>query len=206
MPMVLPAAYVTADMVRAMPNDGQRYELVWGELLVNPAPRPAHQRLVLRLGTALSTYCDTVGIVEAMLSPADITWSDDTLVQPDLFVVPRTEAASGDWRRVRTLLLVIEVLSPGTARHGTAHSRRARAAGADLSANVGAPGRERRDLTPPHGMVCRATSVACPRPSHAAAQRLATAPVARGTPRSAGATCARGRPGPAVRRRPARAP
>ena len=124
MPMVLPAAYVTADMVRAMPNDGQRYELVWGELLVSAAPRPAHQRLVLRLGAALSTYCETVGDVEAMLSPADISWSDDTLVQPDLFVVPRTEAASSDWRRVRTLLLVIEVLSPGTARHDRFTKRR----------------------------------------------------------------------------------
>lgn len=124
MPMVLPAAYVTADMVRAMPDDGQRYELVWGELLVSPAPRPAHQRLVLRLGTALGTYCDAAGEVEAMLSPADISWSDDTLVQPDLFVVPRAEAAAGDWRSVRTLLLVIEVLSPGTARHDRFTKRR----------------------------------------------------------------------------------
>ena len=32
-------AYYTADMVRALPDDGKRYETVHGELLVTPAPR-----------------------------------------------------------------------------------------------------------------------------------------------------------------------
>ncbi len=36
--------YYTADMVRAMPDDGNRYEVVYGELLVTHAPRPGHQR------------------------------------------------------------------------------------------------------------------------------------------------------------------
>ena len=30
--------YYTADMVRAMPDDGNRYEVAYGELLVTPAP------------------------------------------------------------------------------------------------------------------------------------------------------------------------
>ena len=41
--------YHTADMVRAMPDDGNRYEVVYGELLVTPAPRPWHQVVVQRL-------------------------------------------------------------------------------------------------------------------------------------------------------------
>lgn len=124
MPMVLPAAYVTADMVRAMPDDGNRYELVWGELLVSPWPRLTHQRIVLSLAAALKAYCDAARDVEAMISPADISWGDDTLVQPDVFVIPRHEGSGGDWRSVRTLLLVIEVLSPGTARHDRFTKRR----------------------------------------------------------------------------------
>lgn len=32
--------YYTADMVRALPDDGNRYEVVHGELLVTPSPRP----------------------------------------------------------------------------------------------------------------------------------------------------------------------
>ena len=48
MGMVAPV-YYTADMVRALPDDGNRYEVVHGELLVTPAPRLWHQKLVGRL-------------------------------------------------------------------------------------------------------------------------------------------------------------
>jgi Uma2 family endonuclease len=108
--------YYTADMVRAMPDDGNRYEVVYGELLVTPAPRAWHQVLVLRLSRALSEYLDreTLGIVLA--SPADISWGPDVLIQPDVFVVAAEEARTLNWRRMRTLLLVAEVLSPTTAR------------------------------------------------------------------------------------------
>ena len=67
--------YHTADMVRAMPDDGNRYEVVYGELLVTPAPRAWHQRLVLRVASALETYLaqhPDAGV--AFVSPADISW------------------------------------------------------------------------------------------------------------------------------------
>ena len=41
--------YYTADMVRALPGDGNRYETVHGELLVTPAPRLPHQHLLADL-------------------------------------------------------------------------------------------------------------------------------------------------------------
>jgi Uma2 family endonuclease len=50
--------YYTADMVRAMPDDGNRYEVVNDELLVTPAPRPWHQILVHRLSLAIGNYLD----------------------------------------------------------------------------------------------------------------------------------------------------
>ena len=46
--------YYTADMVRAIPDDGQRYEVVRGELLVTPAPRAWHQVVLSRMHVALS--------------------------------------------------------------------------------------------------------------------------------------------------------
>jgi Uma2 family endonuclease len=106
--------YYTADMVRALPDDGNRYEVVYGELLVTPAPRPWHQLLVHRLGVALALYLrhQPVGVV--LSSPADISWGPDVLVQPDVFVVPTGEARTLTWSRMRTLLLVAEVLSPSS--------------------------------------------------------------------------------------------
>jgi Uma2 family endonuclease len=116
--------YYTADMVRALPDDGQRYEVVHGELLVTPAPRLWHQHLHARMFGALWDYLrqEPVGLV--LSSPADLSWGEDDLVQPDLFVIPLQEARAGEWKQVRTLLLVIEVLSPSTARFDRFTKRR----------------------------------------------------------------------------------
>jgi len=108
--------YYTADMVRALPDDGNRYEVVYGELLVTPAPRSWHQILVKRLSFELERYLRNVPAVELLAAPADISWGTDVLVQPDVFVVDRDEARTLDWSRMRTLLLVAEVLSPSTSK------------------------------------------------------------------------------------------
>lgn len=116
MDMVVPV-YYTADMVRQLPDDGTRYEVVHGELLVTPAPRLWHQILAKRLCYALETYLQGKTVGELLFSPADISWGDDdVLVQPDLFVVPRHELQPMEWARLRTLLLVVEVLSPASLR------------------------------------------------------------------------------------------
>ena len=108
--------YFTADMVRAMPDDGNRYEVVYGELLVTPAPRVWHQVLVHRLSVAIELYLRTEPAGMVLTAPADISWGRDVLVQPDVFVVVPEEARTLIWSRVQTLLLVAEVLSPSTAR------------------------------------------------------------------------------------------
>jgi Uma2 family endonuclease len=109
--------YWTADMVRALPDDGNRYEVVYGELLVTPAPRPWHQFVVHRLSVALELYVrdEPVGVV--LTAPADISWGrEDVLVQPDVFVVRTEEARTLEWSRMRGLLLAVEVLSPSSQR------------------------------------------------------------------------------------------
>jgi len=116
--------YYTAEMVRALPDDGNRYEVVHGELLVTPAPRASHQEVAGRLYRMLSDYLERNPVGHAMYSPADISWSPDTLVQPDVFVVDLEEARTLDWARMRTLLLAVEVLSPGTARRDRFTKRR----------------------------------------------------------------------------------
>ncbi|MEO7987872.1 MAG: Uma2 family endonuclease [Gemmatimonadales bacterium] len=109
-------AYFTAEMVRAMPDDGNRYEVVYGELLVTPAPRAWHQFIVQRLSLALGNYLARESVGAVLCSPADISWGPDVLVQPDVFVVNPAEARTLDWGRMRSLLLVAEVLSPSSTR------------------------------------------------------------------------------------------
>jgi Uma2 family endonuclease len=108
--------YYTADMVRAMPDDGNRYEVVYGELLVTPAPRLWHQVLVKRLALGIELYLRKQPVGELLTAPADISWGPDVLVQPDVFVADLNEARTLTWSEIRTLLLVAEVLSPSTTR------------------------------------------------------------------------------------------
>ena len=76
--------YYSADMVRTLPEDGNRYETVHGELLVTPAPRLWHQAVVRRLLVALDAYLEKYHVGEVLSSPADISiprvvkGSDDT--------------------------------------------------------------------------------------------------------------------------------
>jgi Uma2 family endonuclease len=116
--------YYTADMVQALPDDGNRYETVHGELLVTPAPRLWHQEVVDRLRAALREYLQKQRAAHLFSAPADISWGPDVLVQPDLFVVPMEEARTLEWSQIKTLLLAVEVLSPSTSRHDRFTKRR----------------------------------------------------------------------------------
>ena len=115
----------TAEQVRALPDDGQRYELVSGELVVTPAPRGVHQVAVLRLGVLLDRYLDSAGVGHVLLSPADIELGEDEILQPDVFVYrTATGRELREWGEITELLLVIEVLSPSTARFDRQLKRR----------------------------------------------------------------------------------
>jgi Uma2 family endonuclease len=116
--------YYTADMVRALPEDGNRYEVVYGELLVTPAPRPWHEIVQQRMLVAIATYLRRYPVGEVLGSRADISWGPDVLVSPDVFVVTLEQARTLDWSRMRDLLLVAEVLSPSSAKHDRFLKRR----------------------------------------------------------------------------------
>jgi Uma2 family endonuclease len=66
--MGMAVTYYTADMVRALPDDGQRYEVVHGELLVTPAPRAWHQEIVARLLVSLRAYTSETGVGHVLTS------------------------------------------------------------------------------------------------------------------------------------------
>lgn len=122
--MGMPApVYCTAEMVRKFPDDGNKYETVHGELLVTPAPRPMHEIVVTRLALEVGTYLGRhpVGFP---FSRGEISWSGDTLVSPDLFVVEMAEARTLHWSAMKHLLLAVEVLSPSSVRQDRFTKRR----------------------------------------------------------------------------------
>jgi Uma2 family endonuclease len=109
-------SWTVADLAD-LPDDGQRYEVIDGELFVTPAPALRHQDAIAKLFLLLSPYVATGKIGHLVFAPADVTFSPRRGVQPDLFVAPlingRRPRKSSD---IRGLLLAVEVLSPSSAR------------------------------------------------------------------------------------------
>lgn len=103
---------LTRDDLDAMPDDGHRYELIDGVLVVSPSPRPQHQRLVGGLYVALRSACPPE--LEVVLGPCDVVLANDTVLVPDLVVAPRAQFA--DRELPGAPALSIEVLSPSTRR------------------------------------------------------------------------------------------
>jgi Uma2 family endonuclease len=111
--------------VLALPSDGSRYELIDGQLLVSPSPRPVHQIALGCLYRIVADYVDRHRIGIASFSPADLDLQSEQVSQPDLFVLPPVEhPASRDWSEFGIPLLAVEVLSPATARFDRVIKRR----------------------------------------------------------------------------------
>ena len=98
---------LTVDDLEAMPDDGNRYELIDGVLVVSPSPSIPHQWVVSELQALLRASCPAD--IKVLGSPLDVL-SPDTAVQPDLLVARRTDL-TGKYVMVPPLLAV-EVLSP----------------------------------------------------------------------------------------------
>jgi Uma2 family endonuclease len=103
-----------------MPDDGRRYEIIDGMLLVSAAPGRLHQRAVGRIYAAL----DAAGSAEfeVLVAPFAVALADDTEMQPDVLVGWRKDFTE---RELRRPILAVEVLSP-SSRMIDLHLKRAR--------------------------------------------------------------------------------
>ncbi|QBR92270.1 Uma2 family endonuclease [Nocardioides euryhalodurans] len=113
---------LTAADLAAMPDDGHRYELIDGTLVVTPAPSLRHQLVSSRLANLLDRHCPTGLLV--LTAPTDVRLADDTLLQPDILVVAR-ETFDREKQSLPAVLLAVEILSPST-RHVDLSLKRAR--------------------------------------------------------------------------------
>jgi Uma2 family endonuclease len=98
--------------LETMPDDGHRYELIDGVLIVSPGPRLRHQTVVGNLHLLLRAGCPSD--LQVLFAPFAVALADDTEVQPDLLVAPRAQFTEKELPGPP--LLAIEVLSPSTRR------------------------------------------------------------------------------------------
>ena len=109
MGMALSARYTVDDLER-FPEDGNRYELVGGTLLVTPAPTAAHQIVANRIQTLLSQAVQRTGYAH-VVGPGAICAPPRTQLQPDILVYPSRFSPRTDWLRITEHWLAVEVLS-----------------------------------------------------------------------------------------------
>jgi len=113
----------TREAVLALPDDGNRYELFDGELVVTPSPARRHQEALALLLGHLVPYLLAQPVGRVLTAPADLRLDGKQVAQPDLFVLAG-QSRAGSWADAPMPLLAIEVLSPSTARYDRGLKRR----------------------------------------------------------------------------------
>ena len=101
--------FTVAELDR-MPDDGHRYELIDGVLVVSPRPGNPHQVVAFTLATALDRVCPPE--LQVVPEPA-VQISRKTEFDPDVAVIRREQVNSA--KCTEPPLLVVEVRSPSTA-------------------------------------------------------------------------------------------
>ncbi len=111
MPLSIPR--YTLDDLENFPDDGQRYELLGGVLLVTPAPVPAHQVVATRIAAALSpALAGDHGLHVAC--PGAVYAPPDTGLEPDVLVFGAPTGLPKSWREIHEWWLAVEVFSPSS--------------------------------------------------------------------------------------------
>ncbi len=142
-PMVTPADHVPGPRqghwtyvdYAALPNDGQRYEILNGVLYMSPSPGRDHQKSSGRLFRYLAEYVEDGELGEVYEAPFDVELiaGSRSIVQPDVLVVLNAHlhriTAS---RVVGAPDLVVEIISPGSVTYDHVEKR-------DAYAHAGVP-------------------------------------------------------------------
>ncbi|HET8640698.1 MAG TPA: Uma2 family endonuclease [Pseudonocardiaceae bacterium] len=100
----------TVHDLEGMPDDGRRYELIDGELLVSPAPGLLHQRVAFRLARVLDDACPDE--LEVIIAPFAVRPDNCNELQPDVLVARRGDLT--DRHLPSAPVLAVEVYSPSS--------------------------------------------------------------------------------------------
>src|SRR5437016_2805911 len=113
MHMATKSAHWTIAELDRLPEDGNKYELVRGELFVTPAPRPGHEEIAVVLRGLLEPYVKTHKLGRIYTPRSVVQVPPDSEVEPDLMVRPFAPKTT-TWDRAPRPILVVEITSDTT--------------------------------------------------------------------------------------------
>lgn len=111
----------TLEELHSLPDDGNKYELIHGELFVTPAPTLQHEAVAANLTAILLPYVVAQNLGR-VFHPRAVLRRTGSEVEPDLMVLPHF-APGANWDDAPTPMLVVEILSPTTRRRDREHKR-----------------------------------------------------------------------------------
>ncbi len=111
MPITVPR-YTIADLAH-FPDDGNRYELLDGVLLVTPQAAAPHQIIAGRLQHLLAGAVADPGLAH-VVGPGEVELQPATHLEPDLLVYPASYPPDTAWSEIQDWWLAVEVLSPSS--------------------------------------------------------------------------------------------
>jgi Uma2 family endonuclease len=101
----------------ALPDDGNRYEIIDGALYMAPAPNPWHQEVSGEFFFYLRTYIKSAGLGKVLAAPIDVELSPKNVVQPDMVVILNANLDKIKKTRIVGVPdLVVEIASPSTVK------------------------------------------------------------------------------------------
>ena len=100
--------YTVADL-DLLPDDGNRYEVLAGTLLVTPSPSLAHQGVAARLSALFASHLLARRL--ALFSPGVVTLPPLTQLEPDLLIVPPRFTLDTLWAEITEYWLAVEIFS-----------------------------------------------------------------------------------------------
>jgi Uma2 family endonuclease len=113
MAMAISVPLYTVDDLENFPDDGNRYELLDGVLLVTPQAAAVHQIVANRIQGELFISLQKPGLAH-VVGPGAVMRMPNTQLQPDILVYPARFSPMTDWRKITEHWVAVEVLSPSS--------------------------------------------------------------------------------------------
>ena len=110
MAMAISVPLYTVDDLNHFPDDGNRYELLDGVLLVTPQAAAVHQIVANRIQGELFISLQKPGLAH-VVGPGAVVRMPRTQLQPDILVYPARFSPMTDWRKITEHWLAVEILS-----------------------------------------------------------------------------------------------
>jgi len=98
-----------------LPDDGNKYEIIEGELIMSPAPYTIHQDVMLNIAVDLVNFVRKTKIGKIYVAPTDVVISDINVVQPDILFITSEKLQIITAKNIKGVPdLIIEIISPAT--------------------------------------------------------------------------------------------